>query len=125
MTRTRRPRDPLTKKAHIKHVGITEKTLKKYRFAVSRFFDWLKKNGEELPDDLEELDNAASEFVNELYQDDRPVGWASEFACGLKKLYPKCCKKLQITSAYVKNWQKAIKRVRALPLGQEILQASQ
>ena len=123
MTRKRQTKNPLAKKAHIKHVGITEKTLKKYRFAVARFFDWLRENDEELPDDLEELDNIASEFVNELYQDDRPVGWASEFACGLKKLYPRCSKKLQITSSYLKNWQKAIKRVRALPLGREILLA--
>ena len=45
-----------------------------------------------MPTDLEELDSIASEFVNELYQDDRPVCWASEFSCGLKKLYPECGK---------------------------------
>ena len=116
MTRKTLPRNPLTKKQHIKHVGVTAKTLEKYRRAVARFFEWLKTNGTELPTDLDELDSIASEFVNELYQDDRPVCWASEFSCGLKKLYPKCCNKLQITSSYVKNWQKAIKRVRALPL---------
>ena len=76
-------------------MGITEKTLQKYRVAVARFFDWLKKNGEEMPNDLDELDAIASEFINELYQDDRPVGWASEFACGLKKLYPTCGKRLR------------------------------
>ena len=123
MTKKKHTRRPLAKKAHVKYVGITEKTLTKYRFAVARFFDWLRENNEELPDDLEELDNTASEFVNELYQDDRPVGWASEFACGLKKLYPKCSKKLPITSSYLKNWQKSIKRVRAVPLGREILLA--
>ena len=123
MTKKKSPRNPLTKKGHIKHVGITEKTLKKYRYAVTRYFDWLKRNCEEMPDDLDALDNSASEFVNELYQDDRPVGWASEFACGLKKLYPKSGKRLQITSAYVKNWQKSIKRVRALPLDRDVLLA--
>ena len=123
MTKSKVRKRPLTKKAHIKHVGITDKTLAKYRVAVRRFFDWLKDNGEQLPNDLDDLDNVASEFVNELYQDDRPVGWASEFSCGLKKLYPKCSKKLQITSSYVKNWQKAIKRVRALPLEHEVLLA--
>ena len=123
MTKKTPPRKPLPKKGHIKYVGITPRTLKKYRFAVARFFDWLKRNCEEMPDDLDSLDTVASEFVNELYQDDRPVGWASEFACGLKKLYPKCGKRLPITSSYVKNWQKTIKRVRALPLERDILLA--
>ena len=123
MTKKTPPRNPLPKKGHIKYVGITQRTLKKYRFAVARFFDWFKRNCEEMPDDLDSLDTVASEFVNELYQDDRPVGWASEFACGLKKLYPKCGKRLQITSSYVKSWQKSIKRVRALPLGQDLLLA--
>ena len=123
MTKSKLRRKPLTKKAHIKHEGITDKTLVKYRVAVRRFFDWLKDNGEQLPNDLDNLDNVAGEFVNDLYQDDRPVGWASEFSCGLKKLYIKCSKKLQITSSYVKNWQKSIKRVRALPLEQAILLA--
>ena len=123
MTRSKPRRKPLTKKAHIKHEGITDKTLVKYRVAVRRFFDWLKDNGEQLPNDLDNLDNVAGEFVNDLYQDDRPLGWASEFSCGLKRLYPKCSKKLQITSSYVKNWQRATKRVRALPLEQEILLA--
>ena len=123
MTKGKLRRKPLTKKAHIKHEGITDKTLEKYRVAVRRFFDWLKDNGELLPNDLDNLDNVAGEFVNDLYQDDRPLGWASEFACGMKRLYPKCSKKLQITSSYVKNWPRATKQARALPLKQELLLA--
>ena len=48
MTRTKLSKNPRTRKAHVKYVGITEKTLKKYRYAVARFFNWMQENGEEV-----------------------------------------------------------------------------
>ena len=48
----------------------------------------------DLPISFDDLDNVASEFINHLYQDDRPLSWASDFCCGIKRLYPQCRRKL-------------------------------
>ena len=40
---------------------------------------------------------------NHLYQDDLPVGWASDVVCGIKRFYPKCRKSLQISAGYLRK----------------------
>ena len=76
-----------------------------------------------LPETLPDLDVRAAEYINELYQDDLPLGWASDFICGLKRLYPNSKRNLETTSSYLRNWQKATVRTRAMPVTLEVVQA--
>ena len=110
-------------KAHLKHVGIQKKTLERYELGTRRFFKWLRSNRLTMPRDLKELDELAGEYVNELYMDDRPLHWAVDFTCGIKRLYPKCSRDLHTTTGYIKNWQRSTKRKRALPLKRDIVLA--
>ncbi len=65
---------------------------------------------------ITELDYLSGEFIHFLYQDDRPVGWASDFLCGLKRLYPFCRRGSESANQYQRNRVKAIVRRRACPL---------
>ena len=100
MTKKVKKGRPLTKKTHLKHVGIEKRTLERYEVGTKRFFTWLRLNRLAMPADLKQLDEFASEFVNDLYLDDRPLHWAMDFACGIRRLYPKCNRELHTTTNY-------------------------
>ena len=123
MPRVKKNPNKIVRRSHIKYVGLQVATIIKYKKAVARFFAWLKANASVWPSSLFLLDELAAEYVNELYQDDLPLGWASDFVCGLKRLYPKCRRQLETASAFLRNWQRATVRTRAMPLTLECVQA--
>ena len=88
---------------------------------IKRFFVWLSSAEKTLPVSLDELDEAIGEYIKHLYQDDLPVGGASDVVCGFKRLYPKCRKSLQISAGCLRNWNKNVSRTQALPLMSDIL----
>ncbi|CAK0819451.1 unnamed protein product, partial [Prorocentrum cordatum] len=58
----------------------------------------------------------AAEYVNHVCQEGEPRGYAATFVSGLKRLYPKCRKRLDIATQYCKNWTNTLRRKRAMPL---------
>jgi integrase len=74
-----------------------------------------------MPTTLAELDYQAGEFINFIYLDERPLGWAGDFVSGLKRLFPRCRKSLDIAGSFYKNWAKATVRVRAFPLSPDLV----
>ena len=87
-----------TKQGHVKYARLQLSTIHKYNLAIKRFFVLLNFAEKDLPVSLDELDEATGEYINHLYQDDLPVGWASDVVCGFKRFYPKCRKSLQISA---------------------------
>ena len=114
-------RKPDTRRGHVKYAGLQLSTIRKYNLAIKRFFVWLDSAEKTIPVSLEDLDEAVGEYINHLYQDDLPVGWASDVVCGFKRFYPKCRKSLQISAGYLRNWNKSVSRTQALPLTSDIL----
>jgi integrase len=74
-----------------------------------------------VPKNFGQLDHLGGEYINFLYQDESPLGWAGDFISGLKRLFPSCRRHLETTSLYYRNWVKATVRVRALPMSQELI----
>ena len=99
-------RETSTRQGHVKYAGLQLGTIHKYNLAINRFFVWLSSAEQSLPVSLDELDEAIGEYINHLYQDDLPVGWASDVVCGFQRFYPKCRKSLQISGGYLRNWNK-------------------
>lgn len=106
---------------HIKYAGLQIGTIRKYNMAIRKFFIWLSSAERPWPKSLDSLDEALSEFINHLFQDDQPQGWASDAVCGFKRFYPKCRKSLQISSSYLRNWTRSVSRTQALPLTPDIV----
>ena len=116
-------RIPLVPKRHVKYEGILAATLHRYRRQIRRFFDYLHDNGFELPQDLETLDDLVSDYIDHIYQDDYPINFGNDLVSGLKRLYPRCRRHLEISSSFMRNWTKALHRNRALPLPKDLLLA--
>jgi hypothetical protein len=121
MPRVSRGRVGTVLKVHIKFVSMAPKTLIKYKVAVRRFLWWRKSAGFPYPSAVTDFDFQVSEFINHLYLDDSPLGWATDCISGLKRLFPRCRRHLDTASLYHANWVKATKRVKALPLTPELV----
>ncbi|CAK0851904.1 unnamed protein product, partial [Prorocentrum cordatum] len=71
--------------------------------------------GHAVPRNLEELDIRASEFIDRLWAEGEPEGWAIDFASGLKRLVPRARKALVVTGFFLNSWRWTVSRSRASP----------
>ena len=102
-------------------MGITRRTLDRYRKQVQLFFRYLHVHEIQLPGCLDSLDSTIAEFINHMYQEGEPAGYASDLVSGFKRLYPRCRKHLVISTQYCKYWTRSIRRRRALPIPSDVL----
>ena len=112
--RVRRP-GVAPRRGTLREVGVAKTTLRRYKIRVNSFFLFLELRGYRLPRAMEELDTRASEFVDHLWLEGEPEGWATDFASGLKRLVPRARKGLVVTTFYLNNWRRTVTRRRALP----------
>ena len=116
-------RVPMVPKRHVKYEGIMVATVGRYRRQIRLFFSYLRDNSLNLPGDLEDLDIMVGEYINHIYQDDYPINFGNDLVSGLKRFYPRCRKHLEVSSSYMRSWNKALHRNRALPLPKDLLLA--
>ena len=121
--RRRVRRVPLVPKRHVKYEGIMAATIYRYKRQLKFFFDYLRENDLALPSDVDDLDITVSEYINHIYQDDYPVNFGNDLVSGLKRFMPRCRKHLEISTSFMRNWNKALHRRRALPLPRDMLLA--
>ena len=121
-----RPKAKITKasagKVHLKYLGITPKTRSNYNTAMRRFYLFVQHCLDRPPEDEQELRTAAAEFINFLYQNDRPLYWAGDFLSGFKRFQPGQKSALDEASVYYRNWSNSIVRARAQPYPVEFVQ---
>ena len=104
---------------HLRYLGVSPVTLKLYRHAMHEFFVWRKSVGLAKYRSYGCLDEQLSEYINSLFVRGDPMYKAANALCGFKRLLPQCRKKLELSSAYYKNWSKTAPRKQALPLKEE------
>ena len=120
------PRKPLkpassVRKSHLKFLGIAAPTRIRYFKAVREFFKWRKTNCVAPALGPEEVDEQLAEFVNSLFQRDRPLYIAGDALSGLKRFYPRLRRRLDLSGMYYKTWVKLIKRRKAIPLTKDLV----
>lgn len=59
--------------------------------------------------------------MNHLYLDGASHSHAQDFVSGMRCLFPRCRRHLDISLQYCKNWGKTLRRTPALPLPVDIL----
>ena len=111
------------RKEHLKEVGITHTTLKRYKKAVNSFFVWRTNNNLEVALSYSCLDFQVGEYFNDLYRRFMPLHYAGDCLSGMKRLFPHTRKHLDTAGLYYKNWVKVTKRRKALPLSSELVRA--
>ena len=86
-------------------------------------FNYLDRSGIEFPSSHAELDYIAGEFVNFLWEEERPFDWASTFVSAIKRFSPANRRSFETASLYVRNWSKTIVRVSAMPYTADMVQS--
>jgi integrase len=107
---------------HIRFAGLQGKTLRSYRVAVSRFLRFTRVSHLPLAT-TKEVDAAAAEYVNALYQEGDSLAQAGHLLSGLKRFLPQLRLRLPTASQFFRNWQRIHQPERAVPVSWDLLQA--
>jgi integrase len=104
------------KKCHISQASITRLTVSRYVSAMNSFFVWRRAKGLGAEVDFADLDLQLGEYLNHLYQNERPLYLGINCIAGFKKLRPRCKKHIDTAVAWLNNWAKVTVKVQAMPL---------
>ena len=103
MTRIRMRLKP---QAHLRYVGIGPRTHVRYKKAMLKFHRFIMLNGS-FPTNMSELDFMAGEFINHLYQEGEPYGYAADFCSALRRFYATCKRHVGTDKLYFSNWKRS------------------
>ena len=90
-------------KTHLKYVGISPRTVKRYSTAVLHYFAYLVMFNLTYPESPEELDQSLSEYINMLWQEDEPLGYAQDLVHGFVRFLPRVRRNLAISRQYLNS----------------------
>ena len=76
-----------------------------------------------MPSDLDDLDQAAAGYVNHMYQEGEPHGYAGTFLSALSRYIPRARRRIPTARQYCRNWERDVHRFRALPMPLSFLKA--
>ena len=114
------PRKPLElasfgRKSHLKILGVAAPTRIRYFKVVRDVLRWRKTNCVAPALGPEEVDEQLAEFVNSLFQRDRPLYIAGYALSGLKRFYPRLRRRLDLCGMYYKTYVKLTKGEKRSP----------
>ena len=70
-----------------------------------------------------EFDLQLGEYLNHLYQSDRPLYLGTNCIAGFKKFHPRCKRHIDTAVSWLNNWAKISTKVQALPLHVKLVKA--
>ena len=108
-------------RGHVKYEGVTQRTLQRYRRQVLRFFDYLDTYNIAWPRSPDEFDYVTGEYINHLYQDMDPYGYAGDFLSGIRRFLPRWRNHTQSAGQYFRNWRRSLSFRQALPLPADVI----
>ena len=91
-------------------------TLKWYNQQVQRFFHWQERLGS-LPESAAELDQVVCDYLEALWEDGEPKGWADDLLIGLGVHLPRLAK-LGAAWKLFGAWARLEMPCRAAPMGE-------
>ena len=106
---------------HIELRGLGAVSRYRYKRAVWRFLEWRKLAELPKPSKLSHLEYQCCEFINFLYQDERPLYWAGEFLSGMKRYWIQGYRATCTAQRYYNYWVKGTHRTQALPISGELV----
>ena len=108
-------------KGHLKWKGLSDNGRARYKRAILRFLEWRKLAELSKPRRITALEYQFGEFVNFVYQDERPVYWAGDFLSGMRRCYMQGRRACRTASRYYGYWVKGTPVRRALPTSSELV----
>jgi integrase len=110
-------------KKHISQASITRQTVTRYISAMNSFFSWRRANGLNANPKFPELDLQLGNYLNFLYQNDKPLYLGINCIAGFKKFQPRCKRQIDTACSWLNNWSRVTRKVRAMPLHPELVKA--
>lgn len=75
----------MTKKRHLKYMGVRQRTIQLYRREISHFFTFLEFIHQPMPASYAALDHSVAEYINHLFQEGEPISKAGWLLSGLRR----------------------------------------
>ena len=117
MTKSSQARKPpWWRPASLKYRGIGPKTTKRYRAQLSLFFLHLDSLELQMPSAYRDLDKVVAAYIDSMYQNGEPIGYAGDLLSGLSRWVPGSRGRLPTARLWFKNWNREVVRKRALPI---------
>lgn len=103
-------------KGHLKHKGISKRTQDRYERQLRAFFLHLHVFQIALPTSQHDLDQEIAEFINDMYQNGEPHGYAGDFISAISRAIPRARAHIPTARLWFRNWGRELQRSRALPM---------
>jgi hypothetical protein len=110
-----------SKKLSLKYRGIVQKTRIRYEAQLKIFFDYLSTYDLAIPKTWRKLDRVVSNYIDFMYHEEIPVGYAGDLLSGLARWIPGSRSNLPTARLWFRNWLREVIRQRALPIPQFVL----
>ena len=86
-----------------------------------RFFDYLDTYAIDWPSSPDDFDHVTGEYINHLYQEMDPYGYAGDFLSGIRRFLPRWRSHTHAATQYFRNWRRTLSFRQALPLPADVI----
>eukprot|EP00438_Fugacium_kawagutii_P002433 Skav223209 [mRNA] locus=scaffold2072:206144:209877:+ [translate_table: standard] len=114
---------PMTKKTHLKFLGVRKRTVQLYKAEVSQFFAFVDWNSWPTATTFSQLDQQVADYVNPLFQEGESISKAGWLLSGLRRFYPRTRRELCLAQQWYTNWTREHVPTRATPITWRLLRA--
>ena len=90
--------------------------MKRYQAQLRLFFLHLDHHDLHLPSAFRDLDKIVAEYIDAMFQNGEPIGYAGDLLSGLSRWIPGSRGRLPTARLWFKNWNREVVRKRALPI---------
>ena len=110
------------KRVSLKFCGIVLRTRKRYESQLRKFFQFLKDESLPLPASYRQLDQGLAEYIDHMFQEGEPLGYAGDLLSGVSRWVPHARAHIPTARLWFRNWGREVVRKRALPVPAEVVQ---
>ena len=114
--RAPRPKSVLSSLRGLKYRGIKPQTRQRYEKRLLLFFEYVKLNQMPMPRTWRQLDEAVANFIDHMFLEGEPVGYAGDLLSGMSRFVPGARLRMPTARLWFRNWTREIVRKRALPI---------
>ena len=90
---------------------------------MNSFFTWRRAKGLNANPKFPELDLQLGNYLNWLYQGNKPLYLGVNCIAGFKKFQPRCKRHIDTACSWLNKWSRVTRKVQAMPLHPDLVKA--
>ena len=99
-----------SKKLSLKYRGIVARTRKRHEAQLKIFFSYLDAQGWKLWASWGKLDTLVADYIDHMFQEEVPVGYAGDLLSGLARWLPGSRNRMPTARLWFRNWMREVVR---------------